>query len=500
MTVEVRRRASPLGDGVRVDITLCNAGREPAPAPRVVEPLATRARLVLEHGWQSWSVVRPCAPGDVRPERTEAPEAVRGSLVAEAAAAGRRVIADWFCVFDGGVAGWLGGSTHVGVIEVAVDGSMAAAAILDDVVLAPGEERPLDPLWVAEGDPGARYADYCALAGAHAGARVRRPAPLGWCSWYQWFHEVRPEHVRANLAVAAAHGVEVVQVDDGWQAGIGDWLETAPGWEEGLAALAAEIAAAGPTPGIWTAPFLVGERSRLYRDHPDWVVRHRSGRPLRAAYNAQNWGGWTYALDTTRAEVRSWLTDVFAALRAAGFRYHKIDFCYAAAMEGLRHDPSPGRAGALRLGLEAVRAGIGDDAFLLGCGCPLLPAVGVVDAMRVSADVAPHWEPRHTWPGFAEAAPAAVNAVRTSLLRAPMHGRLWLNDPDCVLLRSHDTALDEAQREALVAAVERTGGFVVLSDDLTRYGETEWAAVARLRRAPTGPVAPFDPFAPGLVP
>lgn len=500
MSVEVHRRVTPLGSGLRIDLILRNATRTPQTAPRVTEALPGRAGTVLEHGWQSWSVVRRCPPDDSRPERAETPEAVRGSLVGEPSAAGRRVVADWVCVWEGGVAGWLGGRTHLGVVEVAPDGSLAAAAVLDGVELAPGEERTLDPLWVATGDPGALYSEFCAHAGAHGGARLRGPAPLGWCSWYQWFEGVRPAHVRANLAEAAAHGIDVVQIDDGWQAAIGDWLDTAPEWGEPIGELAAEIAGAGCTPGIWTAPFLLGERSRLYREHPDWVVVHRSGRPLRAAFNPGNWGGWAYALDTTRPDVRSWLTDTFAALRSLGFAYHKVDFCYSAAMEGRRHDPGVSRTTALRLGLEAVRAGIGDDAFLVGCGCPLGPAVGVVDAMRVSADVAPHWEPTRHWPGFAEAAPAAANAVRASVLRSPMHGRLWLNDPDCVLLRRHDSSLDDAQREALVATVEAAGGFTVLSDDLTRYGPDEWAAVERLRRASQAPVDLADPFAPGLVP
>lgn len=500
MTLEVHRQEAPAGAGVRIDIAVRNTGHSPTTVPPIAEPLPGRARLVLEHGWQSWSVVRRCTPADVRPERAATPEVVRAGLVAEVAAAGHRVVADWLCVWDGGVAGWLGGSHHTGVFEVGTDGSMRAVAMLDGVVVAPGEERRLDPLWVAVGDPGTRYAELCALAGTHGRARLGRAAPLGWCSWYQWFHRVRPAHVRANLAAAAAHGIDVVQIDDGWQAGIGDWLEGGPGWEGCLEPLAAEIAAAGCTPGIWTAPFLVGERSRLYRDHPDWVVRHRSGRPLRAAFNAENWGGWAYALDTTRTDVRSWLTDVFGTLRAMGFRYHKVDFCFAAAMEGIRHDPSVGRMGALRAGLEAVRAGIGDDAFLLGCGCPLGAAVGVVDAMRVSPDVAPHWDPVQAWPGFAEAAPAAANAVRASILRAPMQGRLWHNDPDCVLLRRHDTSLDDAQREALVATAERAGGLRTLSDDLTRYGDEEWATVARLRATPARPGELADPFAPGLVP
>ena len=55
--------------------------------------------------------------------------------------------------------------------------------------------------------------------------------------------------------------------------------------------------------------------------------------------------------------------------------------------------PSPvAETAASELGRRLlVAAKAGDDAFLLGCGCPLGPAVGVVDAMRIGADVTPYW-------------------------------------------------------------------------------------------------------------
>jgi alpha-galactosidase len=310
---------------------------------------------------------------------------------------------------------------------------------------------------------------------------------------------VTPEQVRANTRLAAAHDLDVVQVDDGYQAAIGDWLATNDRWREGTHAIARDIAAAGRRPGIWTAPFLAGADSALAREHPDWMVAHGTGAPLRAMYNPA-WGGWAWALDTTRAEVLDHLRRTYAALAAEGWTYHKIDFCYAAALLGGRvSGRTTTRAEALRAGLEAVREGIGPDAFLVGCGCPLAQAVGVVDAMRVSPDVAPHWEPRSSWPGLAETAVAARNAVTASALRAPLHRRLWINDPDCVLLRPSATELTPEQRRQLADVVGGTGGFTVVSDDLSLYGDEEWAALNGLRSlAPSvdAPLTITDPFDP----
>jgi len=45
-----------------------------------------------------------------------------------------------------------------------------------------------------------------------------------------------------------------------------------------------------------------------------------------------------------------------------------ISFLYAAPHPGVRHDPSVGRAEAYRLGIQAIRDGLGEDGFLLGDG------------------------------------------------------------------------------------------------------------------------------------
>jgi alpha-galactosidase len=479
-SLELHVATTPVGSGTAIVVTIANPSTAPVPVDRLAVVLTGAPSAVLEAGYQSWSVVRRATPDDVRPERRGLPDWARGMHSADPDAAGTVVAGDHALVTTGGVVGFLDGRSNLGTV-VARPGELAAIALLDGVHVAPGATRSVDPVWVSAGPPGARYSEYADLWGQTADARIDAAVPVGWCSWYQYFGAVTPADVRANLRLAALHRLEAVQIDDGYQAAIGDWLATSPAWTEGTGALAEEISAAGLTPGIWTAPFLAGENSTVARDHPDWFSMHSSGHPSKAQYNAGHWGGWALALDTTRPDVLDHITATFAALRAQGFTYHKIDFCYAAALPGRRRDPARTRAEAVRQGLEAVRAGIGDDAFLLGCGCPFGPAVGIVDAMRVSPDVAPFWAPDRSWDGYAESAPSARNAIAASVLRAPLHRRLFVNDPDCLLLRPDDTRLDAGQRAMLASVITGTGGFTLVSDNLSLYTSAEWELLGRIR-------------------
>jgi len=135
-------------------------------------------------------------------------------------------------------------------------------------------------------------------------------------------------------------------------------------------------------------------------------------------------------------------------------------------------------ADRVHAGYAAIRRGAGDDTFLLGCGAPLGSAIGLVDGMRIGPDVAPWWEvpPRRRGPpGYEGTMPATANALRAVQARQFMHRRLWLNDPDCVMLRTTDTELsvDEVRRWAL--AVGDSGGMVMVSDDLANLGPDAYA-------------------------
>jgi alpha-galactosidase len=93
--------------------------------------------------------------------------------------------------------------------------------------------------------------------------------------------------------------------------------------------------------------------------------------------------------------------------------------------------------------------------------------------MRIGPDVAPAWNPPAANVAYADAAPSTKNAFRNTLARSFQHRRLWLNDPDCLMLRSADTALTEDQIATWARVVAASGGMAVISDDLALLGDDE---------------------------
>ena len=386
--------------------------------------------------------------------------------------------------------GWVRQWDFVGLVEVkravGTDVSLWAWADGDNVPLPPDKEIWSEPLLVQfipprESDP---LGDFAHAAGVMGKGRVSETAPVGWCTWYHFYHKVTPDDVRRNVqALRKARDtlpVHVVQIDDGYQAAVGDWLEQSAAFRGQMETLAREIREAGFRPGLWLAPFIVSPKSRLAREHADWLLRDERGKPVSAGFL---WNTFTHALDVTHPEVQEYIREVIdTVVHRWGYTYLKLDFLYAAALPGIRYDTTLTRPQVLRQGLRLIREVAGEDVFLLGCGCPLGPAVGIVDAMRVGPDIAPHWWPRVyglSWPWRGKATyPAAVNAIRNTLVRYAYHHHLWWNDPDCVIARVKDMSLSAQEIQSWLSVVGLSGGMVVLSDDLEALPEErrQWVA------------------------
>ena len=424
---------------------------------------------VFRNGYQSWSPAGWVTLGvDVDPSSQPAPSLVRGMHHADPVPVDDpfELRSELVTVIGGVCFGFDGGSLHDGTFRIrAVDGrvEVTAEAYLGGASMAAGETRPLHAVRrCASLDDWAR-----SLAPS---ARVDAPYQVGWCSWYHWFHDINESALRAQLSLADDWPFDVFQLDDGYQAAIGDWLTTNDKFPSTVDELATSIASAGRTPGIWLAPFLVAPQSAVARAHPSWLARHEpTGSPLVGNYN-DAWGGRVLVLDTTQHEVLDHLASVAGALVDAGYPYLKLDFTYAPSLPGLYADPSQTPAQRVRAGLEAVRRGAGESTFLLGCGLPLAQGIGIVDGMRIGPDVAPFWDPPPTvWEGsgYRDVAPSTSNALRNTIARQFMHRRLWINDPDCLMLRTTETALTPAQVEKWAIAVGRSGGMALVSDDLS---------------------------------
>jgi alpha-galactosidase len=479
---------------LRVDVTeggftwsVTNRGSWPATvrSVAVVHSLdATDGELrMFRNGYQSWSQTNTVVPGvDVDPsslgtvemvtmmhhadQRSTIPEQLRSELVTVLADAGDAVLI-----------GFLGGDRHDGTIRIGqgLSGTeVAVEAFLGSAELAPGETRELHEVVLRHTtDPVAALDDWASECGARAGARTDAGFQVGWCSWYHYFDRVTEADLRANLAAADGWPFDVVQLDDGYQSQVGDWLTTNDKFPSGLAGVAQAITSAGYRAGLWLAPFGVAANSVLAAEHPDWLVLHPDGDPLISMYG-EHWGGFVHTLDVTRPEVLVHLEQLARDLVALGFSYLKLDFTYSPGFDAQWHDRSLTPAQRVRAGYDAIRRGAGDDTFILGCGAPQGACIGVVDGMRIGPDVAPFWHPRpDEWGfhGYELTIPSTSNGWRSTLTRSFEHRRLWLNDPDCVMLRSTDTELTPDQVRAWALAVGVSGGMVLVSDDLAVLDE-----------------------------
>ena len=369
--------------------------------------------------------------------------------------------------------GFDGGSIHDGTFRLlpGPDGPvLEVEAHLGGAELAVAGGRELHGFSVDAGPDHAELLEQWAhRRGRAEHARTGAPYQVGWCSWYHYFGGVTEADLLANLGRAGDWPFDVFQLDDGYQRTIGDWLTTNDSFPSELDVIASRIAAAGRRPGIWLAPFLARPDAAVAQAHPDWIARHgRGDRELIGMWHP-DWGGPTHVIDTSHPEVLAWLEQVARSLVEAGFTYLKLDFTYAPGIEGVYFDPTLTPAERVRAGYDAIRRGAGDDTFILGCGAPLGSVIGVVDGMRIGADVAPHWFLRDGQyrPGPYEAGePATVNAWRNTLARSFMHRNLWLNDPDCVMLRRTETDLGGTAIGTWAQAVGVSGGMALVSDDL----------------------------------
>jgi alpha-galactosidase len=458
---------------------------------------------IYRHGWQSWSPTMSLGGSQVdlasRPPELApfAPQTDAGRFASDDVAVlydprSRRAI-----LAGAASAREFLTQVHVDTPRRAVDvrcdagvtldagASLTSEAILIDVCGMPNEQLE-------------RYGD--ALA-REMGARVPAATLSGWCSWYYFFTQVTEEDVLRNLRFLERHRdelpVDTVQIDDGYQADVGDWLTVNEKFPQGMKWLASEIRSAGFTPGIWLAPFLIAESSKTYASHPEWVV-HDDGAPVVAS---ANWQRRNYALDGSHPGARAWLTDLFGEVCDGwGYDYVKIDFLYAGAMAGARHDPATTRVRAYRDALAAVRRGVGERRFILGCGSLMAPSVGVFDGNRIGPDVAPFWRfltteerasprPRFRRP---DDALSAETAIRNTLTRSWMHNRLWANDPDCVLVRTDRTKLTLEETRSLVTAIGLSGGMALSSDDLERVSADRLALLSMLLPPLPRPATPVD--------
>ncbi|MFC1724130.1 alpha-galactosidase [candidate division KSB1 bacterium] len=304
--------------------------------------------------------------------------------------------------------------------------------------------------------------------------------PSGWCSWYYYYTNVTQADIINNLNFAndvfKEYGLEYIQIDDGYQVSAGDW-ETNEKFPDGHRWLVNQIHNAGLKAGLWVAPFAVSERSPIFFNRPEWLLKDENGENI-VVFNNQSWGGNIYILDPTNPEVYEWLVVLFSRIANIwNYDYVKIDFLYFVTL-GKKFYENVTPIEAYRTGLRAIREGVGSEKFILGCGAPLFPSIGFVDGMRIGTDVLSSWE------GIIPCAESAAN-------RSYLHQNLWNNDPDCVVIRE---PLNFVEATAWASFVALSGSMNLFGDNLTELNHEKIDILKKTLPVYNKPFTPVDMF------
>lgn len=299
--------------------------------------------------------------------------------------------------------------------------------------------------------------------------------PTGWCSWYCYGPNVTEKNILDNLDSIKAKNIDLtyVQVDDGYQKYMGDWLTAADSFPAGIKSLFDKIREKGFQPAIWIAPFIAEGDSEVFQTHPEWFVQGEDGKPLSSA--EFTFGGWRcapwYMLDPTHPGAYEHLKEVFRTIKEEWkCHYFKLDAnMWGCFPEGIRYDKQATCVEAYRLGMKAILEGAGTDSIILGCNAPMWPSIGAVHANRVTGDVHRQFD-------------IFTVIAGEGFHRNWQHGKLWINDPDCVtiernFIRVVDFAGKPVTQQANISEDEfkfhatyiyASGGMVLSGDDLSQ--------------------------------
>lgn len=155
-------------------------------------------------------------------------------------------------------------------------------------------------------------------------ARADRPIVIN--NWEATYFSFTEKKIKAIIDSASEMGMELFCLDDGWfgrrsddTKGLGDWVVNPKKLPKGLASLAKYANKKGLKFGLWFEPEMVNIDSKLYENHPEWMIKVANIKPSSGRHQ--------YVLDLSLKEVQDYIIDsVTKILKSADITYVKWDF------------------------------------------------------------------------------------------------------------------------------------------------------------------------------
>ncbi len=372
-----------------------------------------------------------------------------------------------------------------------VNGALSLTLFADCRILTSGETLGPDTFAVIEADSLYKVMHRYGELLTQYNPRAERTVPTLWHGFGMWGEHTGEEYLDAFRICKNVYSqdLNLLQVDAGycyW----GDWLDVWPHlYPDGFWAFVQHIRQENAYTGLWAAPFLAEVDSRLFREHPEYLLKKGDGTP----YLIYSTGKILGVLDFSQDEVCDWWEHIITVMRRQwDIPYFKFDFLRYELMplQG-KHSMTPNER--YQRFLDITNRVFGDDTFLLACTAPFSPTFGRCDAFRLGADITETW-------------PRLLGSARTCAGHAVFHNHPAIGDCDYVQLRGPDTppsrlghkhgtlSLDEAK---MWAQFETMFNHIVLAADDPAALEEERKELVRkvLAGEPCDEIFTMDPFA-----
>ncbi len=102
--------------------------------------------------------------------------------------------------------------------------------------------------------------------------------PWIYNTWEPFFQDLTEAAVRESIPPAARMGMDVVTIDTGWATSYADNEVNRKKFPQGLEEIRDELERQGMRLGLWEPIDIVSPQSRVYREHPEWVMRDGDGK------------------------------------------------------------------------------------------------------------------------------------------------------------------------------------------------------------------------------
>lgn len=130
-------------------------------------------------------------------------------------------------------------------------------------------------------------------------------------NWEATYFDFDEDKIVAMASKAKDLGFELFVLDDGWfgkrnddKTSLGDWFPNLDKLPNGIKGLGERVVNEGIRFGLWFEPEMISKNSKLYEEHPDWILGVKDRR--------LSMGRNQYILDLSKPEVRKYIVDILS--------------------------------------------------------------------------------------------------------------------------------------------------------------------------------------------